>query len=219
MEEVHIFRRGGISIMHPRLAVQDWHAKFQHLENIVDGLGHGLDSGIKRTVLAFQLMGLKTVHSCEGHANWAMAAPVVRFECWAPLPAELRAKFDAETISDNEYNRIWREFHVPHYAKIYWHLKQQWLNPFYENRLFDSDIAIGLTGRSIGHMDISSLSSGESSFLPPTERDKLLIDCRQEMDDFTDFVLDKLFEGNIPQQIQDLPRLTEQPLKQNDIRR
>ena len=201
--------------MHPRLAVQDWHAKFQYLENIVDALGHGLDSGIKRTVLAFQLMGLKTVHSCEGHDNWAMAAPVVRFECWAPLPAELQAKFDAKTTSPIEYNRIWREFHTPHFAKIYWHLKRQWLDSFYENRLFDSDIAIGLKEIVGGHMDISSLSSNESSFLPPTERGKFLIDSRQEMEDFTDFVLDKLFEGTIPQQIQDLPRLTEQPLKRD----
>ena len=205
--------------MHPRLAVQDWHAKFQYLENIVDGRGHGLDSGIKRTVLAFQLMGLKTNHSCEGHTNWAMAAPVVRFECWAPLPAELQAKFDSETISDSEYNRIWQEFHRPHSAKIYWHIKRQWLDSFYEDRLFNSDIALGLKGCVIGHMDISSLSSEGSGFLPPTERDKFLIDSRQEMDDFTDFVLDKLFEGTIPQQIQDLPQLTEQPLKRNDIRR
>ena len=213
MEQVYIFRRGGISITDPSLAVQDWQAKFDDLENIADGLGHGLDSGIKRTVLAIQLMGLETRLSCEGHTNWAHAAPNVFFEVPAPLPQELQHSQDMNLLSEDDERMINQEIQSPYSAKIYWNLKQHWLDIFYKDRHFDSNIALEFEGTWSDGMEIGSLGRDFSQYLGPTERNKFLKASRQEMSDFTDFVLDKLFEGNIPQAIQDLPQLTEQPLQ------
>ena len=61
-----------------------WGARFNALDLIQDRLGLGLDPGIKRSVLAVQLMGLETNFSCEGHTDWGYPTPVVRFARVSP---------------------------------------------------------------------------------------------------------------------------------------
>ena len=188
MEQVYIFRRGGISITDPSLAVQDWQAKYDDLENIADGLGHGLDSGIKRTVLAIQLMGLETSSSCEGHTNWAHAAPNVFFEVPAPLPRELQIKRDRDLLSEDDSQLIYRDIQNPYSAKIYWNLKQHWLDIFYKDRHFDSNIGLEFEETWSGGMKICSLGHQYSEYLGPTDRNKflkasfsLMFNCRFEI--------------------------------------
>lgn len=44
-----------------------WDEKAEEVENIVDGLGLGIDDGIKGAVVAFMVHGFPTTGSCEGH--------------------------------------------------------------------------------------------------------------------------------------------------------
>ncbi len=52
-----------------------WNAKKQEIEHTVDGLGLDLDDGIKESVVAFNMSGLNTTASCEGHLDHGMATP------------------------------------------------------------------------------------------------------------------------------------------------
>jgi hypothetical protein len=190
------------------MAVPDWQPKFDDLENITDAIGRGLDPGIKRTVLAVQLMGLETYFSCEGHFNRGLVAPVIRFRCRA---SQIR-----------DIQRQW----IDSFSEV---------NPYSRTYDFDSGLVLRVSKQSSGG-EISSLedalwvrwrgreyeackgrapySNPESKdvILPYTQRMFIQNECRRVMSDFTDFVLDTLFEGNIPQPIQDLPRLRERPL-------
>ena len=157
-----------------------WRSRLQGLEFIRDSLGLPLDPGIQRSVLAVQLMGLETLWSCEGHTNWGHTGPSITFR----------------------RDGIFREIRDD--------IKRQWLDSFYKDRHFDSDLAICPENFMRG--DISSINHGASDSLPLKEKEEFLKASRQEMSDFTDFVLYTLFEGKIPQVIQDLPQLTERPL-------
>lgn len=46
-----------------------WQAKLLEIESRTDLEGLGLDEGVKETVAAFNLLGIPTSQSCEGHAN------------------------------------------------------------------------------------------------------------------------------------------------------
>ena len=180
----------------------------------------GLDPGIKRTVLAVQLMGLETNFSCEGHTDWGYPTPVIRFARVLPLLRDLGLRLQ--------------------------HLQIQYFDSFYADRsILDGDLSIGLKTRlplglnfeqggeiSIRKMPMSMMErkaylsqqlagvepkpsdTGSFPLIEDTAREKFLTASRQEMSDFTNFVLDTMFEGKIPQEIQDLPQLTEQPLNQ-----
>jgi len=44
-----------------------WEQKRKEIDKIIDGAGQGIDEGIKETVVAFNLNGISTYASCEGH--------------------------------------------------------------------------------------------------------------------------------------------------------
>lgn len=48
-----------------------WKEKLKEIETWIDGEGRGLDPGIKETVVGFNLNGISTAQSCEGHADRA----------------------------------------------------------------------------------------------------------------------------------------------------
>jgi len=54
-----------------------WDNKLKEIEEIKDPLGEKIDDGIKETVAAFNLNGLSTSGSCEGHLDHGTAAPWV----------------------------------------------------------------------------------------------------------------------------------------------
>jgi len=52
-----------------------WDKNLQTLDETSDALGWKIESGIKETVNAFNLMGLPTTGSCEGHIDRALSFP------------------------------------------------------------------------------------------------------------------------------------------------
>lgn len=70
----------------------EWDSKRQEIEHTVDGLGLDLDEGIKESVVAFNMNGLNTTASCEGHTDHGMATPWI--DIGAPNQPEVR--FDGE---------------------------------------------------------------------------------------------------------------------------
>jgi len=65
----------------------EWENKQKEIESWGDKKGLGIDEKIKDTVVAFNLMGLPTAQSCEGHLESGIPVPWIRVE--APdQPAE-----------------------------------------------------------------------------------------------------------------------------------
>lgn len=68
------------SVKNTRQAKQAaWHAMAAQVDTWVDGLGKGIDSEIKDTVIVLNLLGFKTDGSCEGHIDKGVPAPWVDF--------------------------------------------------------------------------------------------------------------------------------------------
>lgn len=59
---------------------RQWCAKEKEIEVLTDGLGMGLDKGVKDTVVALQLNGFNTSQSCEGHIGRGCGSPWVDIE-------------------------------------------------------------------------------------------------------------------------------------------
>lgn len=74
---------------------------FEKINCIGDGLGYPIDEGIKHVVVSFNLCGLKTSASCEGHLNWGLPYP------WIDLDPLSRQKFDSIIT---EYNKDKRDY-------------------------------------------------------------------------------------------------------------
>lgn len=60
----------GIKFEQPKSPAElEWEDKLKEIETWIDGEGRGLDPGIKETVAGFNLNGISTSQSCEGHAD------------------------------------------------------------------------------------------------------------------------------------------------------
>jgi hypothetical protein len=54
-----------------------WEKKQKEIDEITDIVGHKIDEGIKETVIAFEMNGLPTHNSCEGHIDHGFPYPFV----------------------------------------------------------------------------------------------------------------------------------------------
>lgn len=57
-----------------------WDKTRKEVDEIVDGLGFGIDEGIKDSVVAFMVNGFPTNASCEGHADRALPVPWIQIK-------------------------------------------------------------------------------------------------------------------------------------------
>jgi hypothetical protein len=99
-----------------------WEMKQEEINKITDALGKEIDEGIKETVIAFNLLGIHTRQSCEGHLDEGVAAPWIDIlspesRKLFPKIEELREKLDtlSEEMSgfeeiEDEYGRTMEEY-------------------------------------------------------------------------------------------------------------
>ncbi|GEM_PF-6568504 len=67
--------------------MKQWEEKLKQLDEVKDTQGKGVEPGIKETVAVFQLLGLPTKQSCEGHINEpGRPYPWVRFQSTGAMP-------------------------------------------------------------------------------------------------------------------------------------
>lgn len=70
--------------MDAKIKRQKWIQAREAVDHLADALGHGIDKGIKETVVAFRVHGILTTASCEGHLHWGMCYPWVDVGVYAP---------------------------------------------------------------------------------------------------------------------------------------
>lgn len=61
-----------------------WDNMSDEVDHWTDALGYPIDKEIKEIVIALNLMGVKTIASCEGHLDWGYAYPWVDVEITSP---------------------------------------------------------------------------------------------------------------------------------------
>jgi len=76
-----------------QLKQEAWNAKATEVDKWGDGLGLGIDVGIKETVIVLNLLGFKTAASCQGHMDRGVPAPWIDFD-----------------LEDSEMNGMQKEF-------------------------------------------------------------------------------------------------------------
>lgn len=75
---------------------QELKTYLEEADRLVDGLGLGIDDGIKRSVAIMRMEGFSTSGSCEGHSDWAYPYPWIEIDDNEP-----RVEFD-DSIQDYE---------------------------------------------------------------------------------------------------------------------
>ncbi len=72
----------------------EWESMSQQVNSWTDKLGKPVDENIKETVIVLNLLGLKTVRSCEGHLDSGCSYPWVDMDLSNPHFDELSKKHD-----------------------------------------------------------------------------------------------------------------------------
>jgi len=72
--------------------MRTWERVKNEIEATADMLGYGVDEGIKKTVVAFNVSGLQTSSSCEGHIGRGLLLPWVEVSA----PDEPEERFEGE---------------------------------------------------------------------------------------------------------------------------
>jgi hypothetical protein len=178
-----------------------WKQKLSEMDHLQDGLGTGLDQGIKETVAVLQLLGVHTRASCEGHIDHGIAAPWIDVESPNPVLADFRRfsiKFsemaDALEADGEVADAVYEKLHdlrkrisyieALEYKKLIPYLDEFYLGKdvYYEERLI-----IDFRGRLIC----------QGALLQPAEAKETqairLQAYQEEMRDFTEFLKDKFF--------------------------
>ena len=170
-----------------------WEAARQEVEQLVDRLGTPVDQGIRDSVVALRLLGLKTSMSCEGHLHAGMQAPWIDFN--PQVSKEIREREERALAERNhdQLNRLRREVNA--LVAKEWHKLLPLLDEFYRNRIvaYDRRLVLTCTGETTRLMS----QGGEIQYGADEEiaRGRLRA-YRLEMDAFTRFLREKFLTGS-----------------------
>jgi len=184
-----------------------WNDKRKEVDRIVDGLGLGIDEGIKETVTALRVYGLNTQQSCEGHMRgegrriaslpWITIC-VPEPKGWEKAKDKIIKQKKGEIVEDPEQQKKTEEFVGK--AEVEWRVKnfEQYkkamdlLEDFYRQREtpFEARLTFSLFG-SFGAFRIQNLGFPTVPLLSQEEQFKKLELYRKEMNDFAEFLKNK----------------------------
>jgi hypothetical protein len=73
-------RKGGFTMA-------TWDETRERFSRITDNLGKRIDAGILETVVVFNMLGITTLQSCEGHMGWGVPYP------WISIESDMQQKY------------------------------------------------------------------------------------------------------------------------------
>lgn len=160
-----------------------WERKQEEVDKIVDGLGQGVDDGIKESVVAFVVHNFPTAASCQGHiaedGTEKRGEPYPWVDVCAPEPKgwEKSKKKKEQWVAENSKQRQKME---------------ELLKEFYKDRQNTNDARLSFENIGIfGRFRIKS-SGGESIKSLNLEQQRQLQEIyRKEMNDFAEFLKQK----------------------------
>jgi len=181
---------------------QVWKQAYERASRATDRLGRAIDAGILETVVAFNVLRMKTTASCEGHLDHGTYAPYINFNSnWLQeddqrarekIEEAVRQRELKQSPSDEvehlfeESRKLRKEVRRKHIQSFVPLLN--YLTSFYAERSVSYDRRLILhDGKGI----LSSLESQGAQFqvgaLPELRQQKLL-EYQQEMQEFGNFL-------------------------------
>lgn len=184
---------------------QKWDSQASEVDKIVDGLGKGIDQGIKESVIALNVLDINTTQSCEGHLDWATGAPYIDVGA-KDLGALRETANEARERAEQAYNahasreeegKLWHEFHEARKAADKENLKEarkvlDLLNEFYTDRTVPSDQRLIING-SGRFTRLESQGAMFQETAEPEVKAAKLPQYQEEMRAFTEFLKGKFF--------------------------
>lgn len=113
-----------------KITQKQWQQKLNDLDKVTDGLGLGLDAGIKETVALLNLAGVRTTASCEGHKNWGYPYPWIDIgnpDAWGLYKKLYKIK-DMESKQFKDLTAQIAKLNKPECEKLFKLLKQFYAN-------------------------------------------------------------------------------------------
>lgn len=158
-----------------------WEKATKDVETDTDGVGRGIDDGIKEAIVAMRVNDFETEQSCEGgeHDEHGQPYPWIRFS--TPEP---------EGWEDNEgLKNEWKRANEEQRTRL-----AVLLEEFSAGRETPEDVRLTLEDHGIyGAFEIHSQGGEAMKVLPPEAQKQKRLAYRQEMDDFTAFLKSRFF--------------------------
>ncbi len=155
----------------------------------IDKLHNGIDQNIKDTVTVFNVLGINTTASCEGHFDWGTNAPYIDIEAKGitelneSLKKVQSKEEDKSIIKEIERRNLEERKKIVSYLDEFYKDKQ---TPFYR-RLVIQGMARGWSRLESQGVDLQKIESDEMRRLRLSE-------YQLEMREFTSFLKKKYFE-------------------------
>ena len=181
-----------------------WQEMAEKIDRTTDGIGYPIDEKIKEPVIVLNLLGFQTGASCEGHLDHGNSYPWIRIDFEQPVPPQWRQ--DAEeafriaekTPNDaNNIREVWHRYHEIRESIEQFQLRQMFpfhclLEQFYSasNSSYSVSVQIG-EDISSGMIWFYSLDGKWQTIRDEDEKKAKLLAYQEEMDRFTDFLIDK----------------------------
>lgn len=177
-----------------------WNDMKNKMDLEVDGCGMSIDKGIERCVIAFNLIGLETVQSCEGHTDWGCPYPWITIqvqdymkntkdlkeEYKAVLPKALNGDREAQEKRLSLQKQIRQRFYHSDEMKLVVSL----LSEFYQNRQNPYEVTL-YTWQLEDQIRIEPITNFVANGMSDEDIAKWLPKYQAEMDAFTQFIIDR----------------------------
>lgn len=182
---------------------QSWQEVASRFARVVDGVGCSIDDGILETVIALNVLGITTLASCEGHLDHGLAAPWIDVgnPQAKPLARSAYQKLNAvQQVPQSERQARREEAEEARLLakRLHW-VEHQKVSHYLD--LFYGQHHAPLEARLIlSHAEWSGIARLEShgasvqDVLAEDERAAKLLEYRQEMDAFADFLKSVYFD-------------------------
>ncbi len=166
-----------------------WAQKLKEIEKITDGLGKGIEEGIEETVVAFNIHGIPTSQSCEGHVDLHTEDYQPAMAPWVEIYPE---EPEQEGWQHNDQLREKVEIESDRYlAKV-----TNFLREFYANQQVPADVKLVIDPIAYG---FRVQSKGLEDLKDPNDKDQQekAKKYKEEMERFTSFLKEKFLGGEL----------------------
>lgn len=163
---------------------RQWQAVQKRVETITDGLGLGVDDGIKETVIGFLANDLETDGSCEGHPDQKHGESFPWVDVCAPEP---KGWEDSETLQGE-----WKEKNLIMQRRFL-----QGLGEFYQGRDVPVETRLIAVPMGIyGAFRVHSQGAESMSILPAQEQQAKAEEYKAEMAALAVFLKEKFLSSD-----------------------
>lgn len=196
-----------------------WKSMEAFVDNVTDGLGMPVDEGIKKAVVALNILKFETVQSCEGHLNWGLPYPWIALQPdqeKVKLLSELFRKKDTlcdecDILEDEltttsmdqlEEMNIQAENKRKEIWKVWDEIDQVESKKFEEiwtllQEFYGEDSPLNLTTLIIHQERLIPIGGLCQKRFSKEKQQENLIAFREEMDRFTEFLIEKFRKNNL----------------------